>query len=552
MDKVKRRAILSANDKEKMMCVLIRNQAVFEVAREELTLEHFNEAEVMYQIAWSICLDHFEAHGELPERDMMMSEVQSVIDLDEDVMSSAEVSEAEAWLDLAYDEGLKPPFDDKKYIPWGTKKLKRFLEERVARTIQRQVATDDRVVEDLPGLISQVQAESERISQIGEGTSPEMFPDEWDLQGGIQAYGTGLGFFDEFLGGVGQAGGECYGLLGPFGSCKTTISVMLAVEMCRYAQQLETSPDWDGIRRLAFLVSYEARLENELRIRSLSYAASIDRARLESMGPKGLKGLSTSKTLQGYEKKMFAGKLAKGDTVFGEQGRAKKQMKVMNKHLRVLDMTGYDKSCPGAGNGYVAEISRRISWELRKIDGPAKPLIVIVDYVGAMCRRHQAFLGKDDGHLRHLVTGAPLHFRNLVANEFDTPVWLPHQLSGKANEKGPGALLDHTDSAESKSYAENLDFNFCVGKLNPEGLCQLTCSKHRRAPAKNAIVLKLRGDVCRVFQSEKHVIDRQKGLIVAKEDMNTVANHEAAVDAVGTHAHTNVDDDDEFYTEDHG
>ncbi len=512
MVNMKKRNVLSPHDKERMMSVVIRNFAVFEVAIEELKTEHFDATEAVYALIWGVVINFYADYAALPERDLIFAEVQSLLDQDEDILNNTEQEDLEAWLDEAYDETISPPYHSEKYTKWGCTQLRRFLEERLVLEIQQTVSTGNRVVVDLPSMLGQHQQASDRIAQIGISGSAEMFPEDWDKSGGIHIKPTGLTFVDELIGG-GHAPGECYGLLGPFGSCKTTTGIMLAVNACKQAAEEKDEPDWDGKRSLAFFVTYEARLDNEIRLRSLSYAAQILRSSLESMGEAGLATLSTTNKLKKYEKIKYKKDLIEGYEVLGEQERAKQAMQLLNRHFRVLDMTGYDENARGAGSGFVSEIARRISWEIRK-EKDAKVAIVCVDYVGAMAKRHLASIGKDENYLRHLITGAGLQARNQLADQFNAPVWLLHQLSGEANAKGPHAKLHHTSSAESKSFAENLDFALVVGQLNDANLCQISCTKHRRTAGHVPIVLKLTGEFNRADgMQKKYQVNQANGQI---------------------------------------
>ena len=195
------------------------------------------------------------------------------------------------------------------------------------------------------------------IAAIGVPPVGKFFGEDWDKYGGIGIFPTGVPFFDALMNG-GHAPGEVYGLLGPYGSCKTTLAMMLCVEACRQAHAIHLST---GECQYVFLVSYEAQLRNELRFRGLSYAAQIHRKSLDTMDPVlGLKSLSTAKRLKDYEKKMFHHAIVNDKKVRGEQGRYNAVRPILDKHLIVLDMTGSNSHRRGAGGGYVPR-SRRPS-----------------------------------------------------------------------------------------------------------------------------------------------------------------------------------------------
>lgn len=489
------RKLLSNRDRETMMSVLIRNPDVFNLFRDQITKDHFGDLDVGYAFVWQIVCEFYNNYELLPDRALLMSELDSANEHYPDALNDTERSDLEAFVDVAFNEEEWDNEDlavSAKYSRWAVKMLKKFLEERLATKAQELIKTQSSLPVDLPSMLLEWQTESEQIAAIQTGGDSLTFSDDWDKSGGINMFSTGLSFFDKFLGG-GHAPSEVYGLLGPYGSCKTTLGVMLAVCGAHHAATLANQPDYDGKQGYAIYVSYEARLNSELRFRSLSYAAYIRRASLETMGPDGIKSLSTWKTLKPYEKAKYKKELAKGNKVPGEQARAKDAITLLNNHTLFIDMTGSDPERRGVGGGGVDEIARIISWEMRKRKG--KPVVVIIDYVGAMARRNLASTGKDDSHLRHLIAGAPLKAKNMIADQFNVPCWLLHQLNGTANDKSPGAKIHHTDAAEAKSFGENLDFAFVLGSPTASGLCQLANTKHRRTGAQEPAIIEIVGNM---------------------------------------------------------
>jgi hypothetical protein len=493
----KKGKMLTPSERERMMSAIIRNPAVFDHAREELTPEKFNETEAIYQIAWNVVLAHHEEFGSLPERDLLMAELQALAEQDDELLTTTEWADLEAWVDEAFDPDVKPAYDSEKYAPVGCKLLRRFLEERLALELKLSVASQDRVVRDLPSLLTDMQSQADRIQQIGFVDDGLPFPEGWEQETGIETFSTGIACLDHFLDG-GHAGGECYGFLGPFGSCKTTVGVMLAVQACAMAARMTAASNYDGIKRLAFVVPYESP-PGELRMRSLGCAAQVPRKSLKSLKQFGLAGLSDSQHLQDYEKKLFKKSIAANEPVEGEQERAKRCIKLLNEHLRFVDMTGHGKGATrGAGRGGVSEISRRIAHQLRREPVPSKPIVIVVDYVGVMAKNYQAAKEKDDSALRHFITNAGLESKHMLAAEYDAPCWLLHQLNGKANEKAPAGRLGHTDAAESKSFGENLDAAIVTGTQTQDGLCLFRLTKHRRTAAIPNRIVKVIGQFNRI------------------------------------------------------
>jgi RecA/RadA recombinase len=335
-----------------------------------------------------------------------------------------------------------------------------------------------------------------------------LFPDEWAHQCASPRIMTGLPFFDDFLGG-GHEPGEVIGLLAPFGSCKTTLAVQLAVEAAKTAfADLEAG----GPRRVAFIGGYEES-KADMQRRILSYAASIPIDRLRVMT--ALEALSTSENLQPYELKYARQLQRRGVMQFvGEQERAAAAISWLNDHLVYLDFQGGDQIA-GGSNG-LSGVASRVSQILGERD--AQAAIIVIDYVGAMVRRQMAAgsgsAASDAQQLRHRIAEVPFQAKQLLARSFRCPVWLNLQLSGRANSLGSSAKITHTDAAESRSVAENLDFCFTIGSPDSQQLARLTCTKHRRRPPSPNTVIRIRGAMSKVVASSHHVIDPDTDRIV--------------------------------------
>jgi RecA/RadA recombinase len=326
-------------------------------------------------------------------------------------------------------------------------------------------------------IVDATRKESRQIAAIGAPPASRFLPPDWYKMGGSGVFATGIPFLDACLAG-GHAPGEVYGFLGPTGSCKTTMAVMLCVEACRQAERIRRET---GKQQYVYLASYEAPMENELRFRAISYAAHIRNDSLEKMPfGAGLDSLSTRKNLKPYEEEMFHQPLSDGKKVLGERERFEKVRGMLDRHMVVLDMTGRDRARPTAGDGYVPEIAGRIQADLSEREKGATVRLVVIDYVGAMCERYMTAQNSHEAELRLLVKRSILAAKTLIAAPFGCPVWAFHQLSGKANAKGVAGNHHYTDAAGSKSFAENLDFAFIVGKPDEHGLCQLTCQRPRR------------------------------------------------------------------------
>jgi len=521
-----RRSVISKRDLELLMVLLIRHPEVFDVAKDMLKATHFNELDAGYALVWQIQKDYYLEHESFPDRELMMTHVDSYLESAPEYLTEPEISDLEAFIDLAYDsrqwKKALSAKDKSDYVGWGIKTLKLFMSERIASRLQREIKGSGRIVEDVPDMLHRYAEEAEEAASIGAHEVSITFPEGWDVHGGLDIRPTNIQFIDNFLNG-GMAVGEAYGLMGPYASCKTTLAVKLAVEAARRAAAVKADPESEGRHGYSILVSYESRLTNELRHRMLMYGANIHRENLEAMGEAGFSSLSTKDTLRPYEKKKYAKQLAAGRKVKGERERADSLMPLLNNHLIVIDLTGFEPGHRGAGHGYLEEVKLRIKLELRARRVPDSAVdVIILDYVGAMAKNHVNANQIDLNQLRHYVGGAPLASKKILGNAFDCPIWLMHQLDAKGNTLNPTAEMHSGLAAEAKNFAENLDFCLIVGNQDKAGRCIMQSTKHRRTGHVDRAVLQIDGEFNRV-RDVSHLYAPHDGKIESIENIESVA-----------------------------
>jgi RecA/RadA recombinase len=499
---------------ELMMTILIRNSEAFVTASQELKSSLFADIHTNYRVLWEIVSDYYETDGSLPEFEFVATSVENRMEADPGLMSDDEYEKLSNFLDFAYGDNLKRPIEgDRKYHDWALRSLSQYVEEQVA-VAAKKLSSSDSVISDLPAHLRDLTVAVDRLQSL-EQKDQISYPDTWEECANLDVFATEIPFFDEFLCG-GHAPKEVYGLMGPFGSCKTTIAVMLAVEAAKHYRGEASCSGTNGKPKLAFIVSYEAALP-EMRNRALSYAAKVNCTCLQRMKNGMKKDLSHTGRLRSYERAMFAKAIRQGKRPLGEYERARETIPWLNDHLVMMDMTGADDYNRQAGNGGPQEIAARITRTCRQRG--AECGMVVIDYVGAMIKRYMSHHNISTEQLRHLVAGAPLDLKKCVATPHDCPVWLMHQLSGSANSIGPGGKLDHTDAAESKSFGENLDFCFIIHKPDERNMCRLSCSKHRRTAGHREAVVRIEGALSRVISMNGiFVYDNNARKIVSVEE----------------------------------
>lgn len=515
---------LSASQKRLFMAIVLRNDVVFGHFREKLTVLHFkNES---YQLLYRVLLDHTESSESLPTLPELEADITAMFEEDPEVISEAGREDLEDLLAYAYDEetwGDTEP-TSKAMEKFGFKCGATVLQQRhIAETLTQ--LEDMREDAGFAAIMAQLSQQQEVLAM--EGRQPgrsRAFKEGWDKKAALRITTTGFDFFDKYMSG-GAAPGEGYGLMAPYGTCKTTLAVMQWCNAARQCYEQTLRDDFDGRKGMTVLVSYEAPLSPEIQHRSVMYQAEVNRYSLEKMGKDGLEALSNDlDNPLPYEKKKFATQIADG--VFKpERVRVEECLSWLDEHVHCIDMSGSDReNFPGAGYGGVQEIVNRIKLELRERESSGEKWYVknvIIDYLGLMVDRDSTLRASDPVEDHKAYQAAVDKVVNLISKPFDCHSWILHQLSGVANATlNPTKVLHHTDAKGSKSFAENLDFCFVIGSLNADSLGQVSCTKHRRAGKYPPSVIQVHGEYNLVKAPENFQIDN-KGNIVDKDSMTT-------------------------------
>lgn len=498
------------------VAILMQNEAVFNHFKGKLTVDSFSEES--YQLLYRVLTDFCAADNLLPSFAQVWADLETFFEVDPNIISEDGRIALEEFLDYAADPELFHDYSvqHQKMERFAFRAGKQLLVQRhveqFQQTLQKGVSFDQ-----LPFMLQQTQVQLEMLSFAGHTTQAALtFAPEWDKLNPKFIRSTGLGFLDKYLGG-GAVAGEVYGLMAPYGTCKTTLGVMLWCTATQQSYEATLADDWDGRKGLAIFVSYEASLSPELQHRALMYSAGVSRYSLDRMGLEGLAGLSmdADKPLP-YEKTKFARQISDG--VFEpERVRVNKVIPWLNEYSLCLDFSGADPTFPSAGNGGVMEIIQRIKLELRNRGDSYYVRMVVIDYLGLMADRDSTLkVGPKQTEDHKLYQQQAQRFTTEISKPFQCHTWVLHQLSGAANSMlSPTKTLHHTDAKGSKSFAENLDFALVIGNLNNESMGQLACTKHRRFKHVLPTVIQVDGEFNSVSSPANYHIDN-KGSIVDK------------------------------------
>lgn len=359
-------------------------------------------------------------------------------------------------------------------LDWGRDLLQQFLDERYVNDyLQQQVssAAGNPFIQ-LPILLREVDDRRSHVDALSKPVGEDAFPLDWQPKR-VPRVSTGIVWLDENLNG-GHVAGEMYGLLGGFSSGKTTFGVQLMVEAGNV--EADRFNQHGGQLRYSYAFHYEAGIE-EYRNRILSYAAKIDRDKLDRWGHAAI---STTGHLDTYERELFKDQIAAAGLgcVPGERERWAEAMLSLRRNLRLFDMSGpVDR--PKQGSGGIQEIVRTLEREKRE---GRMPCCVVIDYVGLCVRRFVLENNLDDFMNFRLITDFGISCLRQIAVPFQTPVWILHQISGEANKRTWASTIHLADSAGSKSFAENLHYCFQLGMRHPtHKAMRFYCAKARRS-----------------------------------------------------------------------
>lgn len=522
------------------VAILVQNEGVFEHFKGRLTVEHFEEDE--YRLLYRAVLDHYATHSSLPSFAEIETGLESFFEEDSEIISESSREELEDFLAYAFNPELFSdyPVNSAKFEKFAYNAGKKFLLQ-YQKAILEQTFRTETSLDQLPFILRAAQSQIEliQLSSYHAGATLS-FPEHWDIKAARTIQSTGIGFLDKYLGG-GAAKGEVYGVMAPYGTCKTTLAVMLWCTTAQQAYEQTLMDEWDGRKGLSVLVTYETPLAPEIQRRSVMYAAQVSRYSLDRMAGVGLSMLRDDpENPEAYEKRIF--KQAIADGVFRpERKRVEDTIVWLNEHTLCLDFSGSDKRFPTAGNGGINEIIERIKMELRSRNDNYYVKNVIIDYLGLMIDRDLSLkvdkrsIAED--HKTYQQAGERIA-KEICKQHFDCHAWVFHQLSGTANAMlSPTKTLHHTDAKGSKSFAENLDHCFVFGNLNNDSMGQIACTKHRHWHRLPPSIIKVDGEFNLVFSPENFHIDSD-GKIVDKSTASTAGISASQFEALQAEANT--------------
>lgn len=505
---------LVSTEKEAMIAYLLRTPELYALAKGRISREHFDPAtEGPYMVLWMAAQRVATISGEQvlfgdPGKARLCIDTAAHAILD----ASPGLLVPEAWHQL-----FKP--DSNGLLSWiyehlnpadidlseGRYYIKKFLQEREQRLVRRAfMQAGDNVLANLPEVLKTYHDRTAAIGSLDANPFAPAIPDDWTPHR-IGVISTGWTPSDTFMN-DGWAPGEVYGIVGAFGSGKTTLAVQLLYQgaLAEAAHAAHLASKGEVYKPGHWLLFHYEAGRQEMQNRLICHAAEVNRDSLDKFHPVHNK-LSTSAELSSikeYEKKLFADKILKSglESVPGEKERIAAVRQLINERVHLVDMS-CPPEAPTRGTGGPMEIAALV--EQAKRQGMDKISGVIVDYVGLCAKRYLRSSGGDQAYLRHGVGDFGDEMHRLVASPHGCCVWCMHQLNGEANKMSPHKPATHADAAEARNFAENMWFAFALGiKHEESSCCLLTRSKSRRAGSSGVgtVLVRLEGHLGRFVE----------------------------------------------------
>lgn len=489
-----------------MFANILNDPALFADARRLLRPDYFDLiTEPHYRIFWVTVLQ-FMSRYSVPHYHGLQLALREQLRLDPMALSAAlqERLLAESQYGLLYYCAFLPA--DQRLPRYGRDILQRLLQERAVLYPFRDAVSQGgsgSYLSQFNELLDAVNAQTSMIATLQQRPLQPTMPQRGEpLPAPIALTPTGVDFIDSFI--RGQRVGDCNGILGVFGSGKTTLAIQLSVANAKSFFTAGMAQNQPG--KISVLVSYEEPKEKLIR-RVWSNACQIRYSKMENLTD--WSELSTQDTLEDYERRL-CGPAAPGSLILSETERWDLTSHWLNQCFHLIDMSGGEDN-PGAGCGYVDELASAL--ERIRLETGRQIGAVHIDYAKLMCERYMQATGEKNDAIRHYIGQLGDQLRRKIGDHFGCTVWLFHQFAGDQSKRSPTHLMHHMDASESKSFAEHLACCGCLGVMDKTTGCVLfNWSKNRyNANHGRAMpVLQIDGEFRRLVDvSHRYVPDAQ-------------------------------------------
>lgn len=496
-----------------VLATATRNCAFYREVRSFLSAGLFMPQELHFRLYWQTIGQLHDQHVEITPSTLVAALAQR--------MSEQGIVLNELQRSQLYDDGgvLWAAFAlprEELQVEYAASLVKDIVVKRGALQRISRLTMDNLSADELREELQRVADMAQRASVIGNVPTVQTAPDLADLQApALRYHQSGAWFIDGVLGGIAEK--DIIGLLGATGSGKTTFSIYAAVQIARSeyarARQEGRPPRWVGF------FTYEESADL-VRPRIWANAFQIPRDKLMTLQDGAV--LTTPDNPDDYERRLFAGM----PSLLGERRRWELNAGWLNQTFKLFDMSG-SPDHPNAGGGGVEEIAAVIDRVVQQTGVP--PIAVVVDWVGAACSNMLSGpAAQEDRRLRLLISNFPNQVRRHITNIYNCAAILSHQLRGEDAKKHPAVLMHHSQSAESKAFANFLVSCLCLGNMDQStGCIRLNWSKVRHRPTRDMLPLIARindmfGSIDDV--STEYVVDEMSRSFIPRSELRQVTS----------------------------
>lgn len=520
-----RRSSTTPEMRKRFLSVFMRHQAAFDQARAQLLPEHFEEAEdSAAAVIWEAALAFAEAYNGrlIPSKQFMHAELSGMRD-DNGFFLVHDVDEVE--VDDIVDTIFDGPAPTTDMVQVALNDCRRMLLEYHQRELAEQ--TKGAYNESLLSVLRETENRLCAAATFGlDEMDFKLAAPNWKEQVSEPLRPIGIDFLDRCLGG-GDKAGEVNAFMAPYGTCKTTLACMITVQSAlRGLEEHVAQTGSEEGAPITVIVTWEDQKEDIFH-RCLARCAGVawsDIARRDFSTPDNLKPYELRQLQQMMRQNPEA-------TIRCEEQRVDNAYEQLIKNICIIDMEGGTE----AFRGYSGDMHYGLELVLRKLvsqyDGRRIDRIII-DHASAAakayCSKHNKDLGRE---LRLLLNTFPRELRLRVAQQFNCPVWVMHQLSPAAASKKPGSLPSMTDCSESKSFVEFISNAFVAGTPTSESLIAFGHVKHRRSGVSPTRILRIDGAM-QSLSDVSHQYELESGTIVSAGEARRVvtSNRQGLID----------------------
>lgn len=425
-----------------LMTHLVRSGAVIERAMHLLEPNDFDRVtEANSRLIWAISKQWYTQHGKTIPKEYLTMELDNKFKELSSEFSSENIAAAHQDVHVIY------AMDESVLVPdHMTRLLQEFLDERKLKPIISNLGLSEPGA-DFNELMTQLTNIHNATRVAPMASMDQLFtPEGIEFKNSVR-HPTGLQMIDELMGG-GTAPGELYGLLGPTGGGKTTVSSMLANEIARGGQNV-------------CLFSYETEIVPQVSNKLYGYAGKIPRDVFKHV--KSLPDLPIT-----YRDALFKS--------FAEYGS----------RMKMVDMK--KNTSRGMGVGGVPELRAQLKMYH---DNGVHIDVFIVDQLLAMVDSWIVAHGKDVNNRRAYLQQFTEEMRDVVqAGSMNCCGFVLHQVDNVAKKASPMRRPNKGDAAEDKSFDNNMHFCVQLGTKDNKNRCWLAVPKARE-DEESAIIVEL-------------------------------------------------------------